>query len=101
MAAIASEGLADARHRDLDDFEYPVCLWLLPGKIVEAKDAALTLPVFPARRLARAYTSLAFKLLALAVGKRRLNPPVRDRCQSLYQELWSVYTTKEERSDRE
>ena len=46
-------------------------------------------------------TSLALKLPALAVGKHRLKPPIRVCCQSLYQDLWSVYTLKEERSDRE
>jgi len=67
----------------------------------ETKDAALAFLAFPARRLALSHTSLVLKLLALTVGERRLNPPVRDRCQSMYQELWSVYTPKEERSDRE
>ena len=38
-----------------------------------------------------AHTRLALKLLAMTDGKRRLNSPVRERCQYLYQELWSVY----------
>ena len=40
LAGIASERLASARRCDLDDRAYPACRQLLPGKIVEAKDAA-------------------------------------------------------------
>lgn len=67
----------------------------------EPKDAAPVRLAFPAKRLALANTSLALKLPALAIGKHRLKPPIRVRCQSLYQDLWSVYTLKEERSARE
>ena len=51
------------------------CVCRYCQKIVEAKDVTLALLAFPARRLARPYTSFALKLLALEVGKGSLNPP--------------------------
>lgn len=101
LASIASNHFGDGRRHGLDDLEYWGRLWLLLGKTHEAEETALALLKFPARSLSRAHTILALKLLAFAAGKRSLEPPIRDRIQSLYRELWSVSTPAEERSDRE
>lgn len=101
LASIASNRFGDGRRHDFDDLEYWGRLWLLLEKTHEAEETALALLEFPARSLSRAHTILALKLLALAVGKRSLEPPIRERFQSLYREIWSVSTPAEERSDRE
>lgn len=101
LASIASNRFGDGRRHGLDDLEYWGRLWLLLGKTHEAEETALALLKFPARSLSRAHTILALKLLAFAAGKRSLEPPIRDRIQSLYRELWLVSTPAEEWSDRE
>ena len=101
LASIASDRFGDRRSRGIEDLENWGRLWLLLGKIDEAEETALALLASPTRLLTRAHTILALKLLALADGKRSLDPPIRDHFQSLYQELWSVFTPIEERSDRE
>ena len=101
LASIASNRFGDGRRHGLDDLEYWGRLWLLLGKAHEAEETALVLLKFPARSRSRAHTILALKLLALAAGKRSLDPPIRDRFQSLYREFWSVFTPNEEQLDRE
>ena len=101
LAFIASDCFGDRKHHGLDDLEYWGQLWLLLGKIDEAEHTALALLEFPAKQLTRAHTILALKLLALAARKRSLDPPIWDRFQFLYRDLWSVYTPKEETLDRE
>ncbi|MYA03707.1 MAG: hypothetical protein F4Y37_03725 [Caldilineaceae bacterium SB0664_bin_22] len=101
LASIASDRFGDRRSRGIEDLENWGRLWLLLGKIDEAEETALALLASPPRLLARAHTILALKLLALADGKRSLDPSIQDRFQSLYQELWSVFTPIEERSDQE
>ena len=101
LASIASDRFGDRRGHGLDDLENWGRLWLLLGKIDEAEETALALLAFPARLHTRARTILALKLLALAAGKRSLDPPIWDRFQSLYREYWSVFTHNEEQLDRE
>ena len=101
LASIASDRFGDGRRCGLDALEYWGHLWLSLGKIDEAEKTALAILAFPARLLTRTHTILALKLLALVAGKRRLEHLIRDRCRSLYRELWSVFTPKQERLDRE
>ena len=101
LASIAADRFGNGRRYGFNALEYWGRLWLSLGKIDEAEKAALAILAFPARLLARAHTILALKLLALVAGKRRLKHPIGDRLRSLYRELWSVFTPKEERLDRE
>lgn len=101
LASISSDRFGDGRQSDLDTLEYWGRLWLLLGAINEAEKAAIAILVFPGRPLARGHKILVLKLLSLAEGKRELSHSMRDRLQSLYRELWSVFTPSEERSDRE
>ena len=101
LASIASDRFGDGRRCGLDALEYWGHLWLSLGKIDETEKTALAILAFPARLLTRTHTILALKLLALVAGKRRLEHLIRDRCRSLYRELWSVFTPKQERLDRE
>ena len=101
LASIASDRFGDGRRCGFDAVEYWGHLWLALDMIEEAERTALAILAFPARLLTRGHTILALKLLALVAGKHRLQRPIRDRVRSLYRELWSVFTPKEERLDRE
>ena len=101
LASIASDRFGDGRRPGLDTLEYWGCLWLLLGAIDEAEKAAIAILAFPGRLLTRRHTILVLKLLALVAGKRGLAHSIQDYLQSLYRELWSVFTPNEERLDRE
>ena len=101
LASISSDRFGDGRRSGLDTLEYWGRLWLLLGAIDEAEKTAAAILVSPGSPLARGHKILVLKLLALADGKRGLARSMRDRLQSLYRELWSVFTPNEERSDRE
>ena len=101
FASIASDRFGDGRKYGLDDLEYWGRLWLLLESVKQAELAANAILAFPQNVLARGRLILALKLLTLVAGKRKLEHPNLDRLRSLYTELWSVYTPKKERLDRE
>ncbi len=101
LASIASGRFEEGRRCDFDTLIYWGYLWLSLGTSVEAEQTALAILAFPAKLRARAHTILIVKLLALVAGKGGLELPLRERLQAMYDELWSVFTPLEERSDRE
>ena len=101
LASIASGRFEEGRRCGLETLIYWGHLWLSLGKTDEAEQAALAILAFPVKLLTRARTILVLKLFALVAGKGGLELPLRDRFQAMYNELWSVFTPLEERSDRE
>lgn len=101
LALIALDRFGGGRRCGFDTLEYWGRIWLALDRIEEAEKTALAILALPARLLTRGHTILALRLLAMVAGKRRLKHSIRDRVRSLYRELWSVYTPREERLDRE
>ena len=103
LVSLASDHFGDGRTAGLDSLAYWGHLWLLLSAVDQAERAASAILAFSRRPLDRSHNILVLELLALVARKRSLahQHPVRDQVQSLYRQLWSAFTPKEEQLDRE
>ena len=86
---------------DLDDLRYVAELWLLLGGANEAKYTGLNILAFGSPRLQRSDRVTALELLALAANKGRVSSAIKDQINSLYKDLWSGGTPRDEVSKRQ
>ena len=111
LLRIASIRFGDPRQLELTELYHLGELWLLlddvddKAKVTpmadEARATAMAIVSFPQRQLTRAHKILALKLLAFASSKKRLPPEEESRIETLYGELWTSYTSTEERAERQ
>ncbi len=100
VASIASERFGDGTRFGLETLKHCGYLWLSLGSIDEAERTAIAILEFPPKLLDRSDKILALKLLAFVAARRTLARGGQDYFQSVYAELWSVYTPGQERQDR-
>ena len=96
-----SERYGNSAGRDLDDLRYLARLWLLLGGADEAKNTALNILVFRPPQLQRSDRVTALEMLAFAANKGKVSSANMDQMDSLYKELWSVGTPRDEIAKRQ
>ena len=100
FARIASERYYNGRQVDLEALRCWGQLWLMLGVLKEAEHTAMAILAFSPKVRIRTDQILALKLLALVASAGRPDVATAGHIESLYGELWSVYTPSEEREDR-
>ena len=85
---------------DLDDLRYLAKLWLLLGGANEAKHTAMNILAFGPPHLHRSDQITALELLAFAANKGKYSSATKEQMDSLYKDLWSGDTTRDEIAKR-
>ncbi len=85
---------------NLDDLGYLAKLWLLLQGATEAKQTALNILALGSPKPQRTDRLTALELLAFAASKGRVPAVMRDTIDSLYRDLWSGGTPREEIAKR-
>ena len=101
FARICSNRFGDGSEFNLEALRYWGLLWLLLGAVNEAEKTATAILAFPLEAHDRSYKLLALKLLAEVAESRPLSPAMTEFPASLYRQLWSSYTPREELPDRQ
>ena len=97
---IASDRYEDGTQVDLEALRCWGRLWLTLSVPNEAEQTAMAILAFPPKMRSRTDQILALKLLALVASAEKLDSATAGHLESLYDQLWSVYTPGEEREDR-
>ena len=100
FARVASDHYEDGMQVDLEALRCWGRLWLMLGVVKEAEHTAMAILAFSPKMYNRTDQILALKLLALVASVGKLDSATAGHLDSLYGELWSVYTPSEEREDR-
>lgn len=100
LTRIASNRFSDEGPFDFESLWFWGQLWLLLGAIDESEETAVAICAFRLREHDRVYKILALKLFALVASKQKLPLEIKGYVASLYGQLWSGYTPKEELEDR-
>ena len=85
---------------NLDDLGYLAKLWLLLQGATEAKKTASNILALGSQKPQRSDQLIALELLAFAASKGRVPSVMRDKMDSLYSDLWSGGTPREEIAKR-
>ena len=101
LVRIASDRFDGGGQFGLEELRFWGLLWFALGAISEAEQTAFAIVAFPLTEHDRGLKILALKLFALVASKGRMSPAVADCTTTLYEQLWSVYTSTEELGDRE
>ena len=86
---------------DLDDLRYLAKLWLLLGGADEAEHTAENILAFGPPQLQRSDQITALDLLAFAANKGKVTSRIKKRMDSLYSDLWSGDTPRDEIAKRQ
>ncbi len=100
FARIAAERYDDGRQVDLEALRCWGRLWLMLDVVKEAEHTAMAILAFPPKVRNRTDQILALKLLSLVASTEEPDSATAGHLESLYGDLWSVYTPSEEREDR-
>lgn len=100
LRRIAFSRFGDVRGLGLTELYYLGKLWFLLGAVDEARETAMAIVSLPQQNLNRTHKIIALKLLAFAASARRIGPEAEKEIASLYRNLWSSYTSVEEREER-
>ena len=100
LTRIVSDRFGDGGQFGLEELRFWGQLWLLLGAINESEETAMAIRAFRLREHDRVYKILALKLFAFVSSKRKLPMKIKEYVESLYGQLWSGYTPKEELEDR-
>ena len=85
---------------NLDDLGYLAKLWLLLQGVIEAKQTASKILALGSPKPQRSDQLIALELLAFAASKGRVSAVMKDKINSLYRDLWSGGTPREEIAKR-
>ncbi len=100
LTRIASDRFSDGGPFDFESLWFWGQLWILLGAIDESEETAMAICAFRLKEHERVYKLLALKLFALVASKRKLSLKIKEDVASLYGQLWSGYTPKEELENR-
>ena len=100
LSRIVSDRFGDGGQFGLEELRFWGQLRLLLGVINESEVTAMVICAFRLKEHDREYKILALNLFALVASKRKLPPKIKGDVSSLYGQLWSGYTPKEELKDR-
>ena len=89
------------RGMSLDDLRYLAKLWLLLGGADEAEHTAENILAFGPPQLQRSDQITALDLLAFAAKKGKVTSRIKKRMDSLYSDLWSGGTPRDEIAKRQ
>ena len=100
LTRIASDRFNEGGPFDLESLWFWGQLWFSLSSVNEVEQTAMVICAFRLKEHDREYKILALKLFALVASKRKLLPQIEGYVASLYGQLWSGYTPKEELEDR-
>ena len=100
LTRIASDRFNEGGPFDLESLWFWGQLWFSLSAVNEVEQTAMVICAFRLKEHDREYKILALKLFALVASKRKLLPQIEGYVASLYGQLWSGYTPKEELEDR-
>ena len=101
LLRVVSGRYGNSTGRDLNDLRYLAKLWMLLGGADGAKNTALNILAFRPPQLQRSDQVTALELLAFAANKGKVSSADLDQMDSLYKELWSVGTPRDETAKRQ
>ena len=99
LVRIASDRFDRGGRFGLAELRFWGLLWFVLGAVSETEQTALAIVAFPLTEHDRGLKILALKLFAFLASKGEMPPVHRDYIESLYNELWSVYTPTQESGD--